>query len=102
MTEETKVPEIYVDGFHVNLMPFTTLFVFGQTKAVLDGSQAPGKPEPAIVLRMSPEFAKVVAVMLLRAVRQHERETHNQINIPQELLANLKIAPEDWSMGPSV
>lgn len=100
INDETKkeVPELYVDGFNVQLLPFTTLFCFEKSIAGPPGS--PRQQEPVIVIRMSPEFAKVVAVMLLRTIRQHEREMKCQINIPQQLLTQFQIAPEDWNVGP--
>jgi len=47
-------------------------------------------------MRMSPQQAKPFAVILLRAIRGYERQYKINIEIPKEVLDELKIPVEDW------
>jgi hypothetical protein len=40
--------------------------------------------------------AKALGVILLRTIREYENKANVTVELPQEILKNLNIAPEDW------
>ncbi len=88
--------DVYSDSFQLNTGPF------GVTLNFMVSSHAPPAPgtipqsERLATVRMSLEHLKVMTFILTRQVLQHERETGVKIEIPVEVLNQLRIAQEDW------
>ena len=101
MTEEA-VPEVYSDLFRITMSPYTVLLQFGVKSP--PPRQQPGAQEETpsqedqtvVVIRMSPEHAKVMAIVLRRHIQNYEQQTGITIDVPAGVLQNLKIPPEDW------
>ncbi len=47
---------------------------------------------------MSPEHAKIVAMILIRQIRDYERNSGIKIAIPSQVYTQLGIAEEDWGV----
>ena len=91
------VPEFYADAFQVTISPFGVNMTF----SLRDPHPAPGRQMPGTDMarvRMSPEHAKIVAMMLIRQIRNYERNSRIKIAIPSEVYTQLGIAEEDWEI----
>ena len=91
------VPEFYADAFQVTTSPFGVNMTF----SLRDPHPSPGKLDPGIEIarvRMSPEHAKIVAMMLIRQIRDYERSSGIKIAIPSQVYTQLGIAEEDWEV----
>jgi hypothetical protein len=96
VTVEGDAPlELYTDSFRFTVTPYGVAFTFG----VNTPHPPPGKPTPAddkLVLRMSLEQSKVLAMMLRRNLKNYESENSLEIALPPSLYPQLGIAKEDW------
>jgi hypothetical protein len=94
--EQTNVPEYYVDTFRMTSGAYGLTITFG----VSPPHPSPGgQVTPAkdlVMLRMSLEHAKVMAMVLRRNLKNHERQSGAPINLPPQLYTQLGIALEDW------
>jgi hypothetical protein len=88
------VPDLYVDQFRVTLTPYgaNLSFSVSEPHPVPAGPQ-PGRPQ--VILRMSQEHAKTVAMMLRKQLKAWEEE-NGPINLPPGLYTALGLAREDW------
>ena len=84
-------PEHYIDAFRITISPYTAYFQF----SVAD--PASGRFKPMVVVRMSPEHAKVMAVILKRTLLNHETESGIEIPVnPQILKENEIDLGKEW------
>jgi len=91
-TQSEEVPEFYSDGIEVNLtMPWTVGLTFS-----VKGFDPERKPKSLVTIRMSPEHAKVTAMILKRQLKTYEAQSGITINLPNELYSKLGLPPEDW------
>ena len=87
--------EFYVDTYSFVGSPYTVFLTFG---VAIPGEQ----PEDArinklVILRMSPEHAKVMSILFKRAVREYEERLGTEIAIPPPILDAHKInLALDW------
>jgi len=93
MASEEPTP-IYCDGAQVGCAPFTVAIVFTV-------SQPPGKgtqlPTPVADLRMSPEHAKILCIILYRQLKDFEQQLGQQIPIHPQVAQHFGLSPsEDW------
>ncbi len=88
-----EVPEYYSDGIEINLiMPWTVALTFS-VKGI--GPQA--EPKRTTIVRMSPEHAKVIAMLLKKQLKGYEMNTGSTINLPHDMYSKLGLsATEDW------
>jgi len=92
MPESEGIPEFYSDGIEVGLtMPWTVVLTY-----LLRDTTKERKPRPQVIIRMSPEQAKVSAMLLKRLIKNYEHESGCVINLPQELYEQLGLPSEDW------
>jgi len=92
MSELERIPEFYSDGIEVGLtMPWTVALTY-----LLRDTTKERKPRPQVIIRMSPEQAKVAAMLLKRLLKNYENESGCAINLPQELYEQLGLPTEDW------
>ena len=90
-------PDIYADAFQITTTPFGVNMTF----SLRDPHPSPGKLTPGrdvVRVRMSPEHAKIVAMMMVRQIRGYERNSNIKIAIPAEVYTQLGIAEEDWEV----
>lgn len=96
---ENLIPEddtepIYSDGVQVGCAPFTVALTF-----TVSPSPSRGAVPPKVVadLRMSPEHAKVMAIILRRQMKDFEQQLGKPIPIHPQVLQQLGLSPtEDW------
>ena len=92
MQEDEK--PIYSDGVQVGCAPFTIALTF-----TVSPSPSKGAQPPAVVadIRMSPEHAKVMAIILRRQIREFEQQLGRPIPIHPQVAQQLGLSPtEDW------
>jgi hypothetical protein len=86
------IPEFYSDGIDINLtMPWTVALTFS-----LKDTTKERNPRPQVIVRMSPEQAKVSAMLLKRLLKNYEHDSGCPINLPKDLYGQLGLPPEDW------
>lgn len=91
---EEEIAIHYVEGAQVTCNPFTVQICFTAAAA---GPPADRPPRALVDLRMSPEHAKVFAIILRKRLRVFEEEQGAPIPVHQGLAQNLGISPqEDW------
>jgi len=73
------IPEVYVDGFRIRVSPYTIHL----TLSVANPETLQNRV--AAIVRMSPEHAKVMAIIVARTLRGYEA-SNAEINLPVELL----------------
>jgi hypothetical protein len=85
---------IYSDGVQVGCAPFTVALTF-----TVSASPSKGNQMPAVVadIRMSPEHAKVMAIILRRQLKDFEQQLGRDIPIHPQVAQQLGLSPaEDW------
>jgi hypothetical protein len=85
------VPEYYGDVFSIRTSPWGVAVTFGVAPPTdkIEGHDN-------CVLRVGHETAKTVAMMLRRQLKQYERDMNAPIAVPQKIMNDLGLAPEDW------
>lgn len=97
MENENIVPNYYIDALRFTVQPYGVAFTFGVNAPHPSPSQiSPSKD--ALILRMSLEHAKVLAMMLRKQLKTYEMENKLEIPLPAQLYTQLGIAREDWDM----
>jgi len=94
---DNDTPEVYTDSFRFTVTPYGVNFTFGTNLP----HPSPGKISPGkdvLVLRMSLEQAKVLAMMLRRNLKGYEQENGLEIALPPQLYTQLGIAHNDWTI----
>jgi len=87
--------EVYADTFQMTTTPFGVNMTFGVREPHPAGArQAPSSD--LVVVRMSPEHAKVMAMMMRKQLKQHEEQNGITIQVPHTVYAQLGLAEEDW------
>ena len=84
---------VYSDGVQVGHTPFTVALTF-----TISATPMKGNVPPHIVadIRMSPEHAKVMAIILRRHLRDFEEQLGRPIPIHPQVAQQLGLSPEDW------
>ncbi len=91
---EGQVPEVYADGAQFAISPFTVILVFTVQPAGQPGTVAPAK---VAHVRMSPEHAKVMAILLRKQLKNFEEQLGDPIPIHPQLAQQLGISrQDDW------
>lgn len=86
--------DVYADQVSVNTNFYTISFSFGQA----DPNAAPAQQgfTPHTIVRMSPEHAKVFALVLRKSLKDRERSLGLEIVIPHDILNQSGVSIEDW------
>lgn len=95
MANENGIPEVYTDSFRFTVQPYGVAFTFG-TNVPHPSPQKVTPGKDSLILRMSLEQAKVLAMMLRRHLRNYELQNDLEIALPPQLYTQLGIAKEDW------
>ena len=82
------VPEFYADTVNVNIGPYGMSLTFG-----IRGFEG---PTPKARVFMSHEMALVTARLLRRILRSYELENNVKIQLPANVLTELKLRDEDF------
>lgn len=100
MAEEPE--PIYSDGVQVGCAPFTVALLFTISAApppAQDPNEppVPQLPQRVADIRMSPEHAKVMTIILMRQLKEFERILGRPIPIHPSVMQQLGLSPsEDW------
>ena len=87
-----EIPQYYTDGLEIALtMPWTVALTF----SVKDTSEE-RTPVPQAIVRMSPEHAKVTAMLLHKILKQYEIEVKAPIGLPEDLFKAFGLSQSDW------
>ena len=90
------VPEYYADAFQVTTTAFGVNMTFSLRDPHPGSKQVPSREVARV--RMSPEHAKIVAMMLMSQIKEYERASGIKIAIPAQVYTQLGIAEEDWGV----
>jgi len=93
------VPEpfdVYVDSYQVTTNPYAAAINFNLSDAMPAAPGVPSRTTPVGSVRLSLENMKLLAFLLYRQIRQHERAMGVNIQVPQHVLNALQIGAEDW------
>jgi hypothetical protein len=88
--------DVYSDQFQVHTGPYGCTLNFLLTSPT---PPAPGSPVQATrvaTVRMSLEHMKVMTYMLRQQLLEYERRTGTAVQLPMEMLNQLRIGREDW------
>lgn len=94
--ERTGLPDLFADGMLVTISPFAVNITFTQREPHPAQGRQPEVQNKAIV-RMSPEHAKIMTMLLRRNLLEYERRMGGQIKLPMEIYRDLGVAEEDWN-----
>ena len=88
------LPEFYVDQFRMGINPYGAITTFG----VSSPNPATGQTQmtDTVMVRMSLEHLKVVALIIRKNLKAYEEQTGGQIHIPRAVLNQMGLSPEDW------
>jgi hypothetical protein len=88
--------DVYADQLGINVGPFGCALNFSMSSPIppAGGAIVPG--QHVATVRMSLEHLKVMAFMLRRQLLQFEQGTGVRVEVPQEVLNQLRIGREDW------
>jgi len=87
-----EVPQYYADGVEISLtMPWTVALTFSVKEAAEERT-----PVPQVIVRMSPEHAKVTAMLLHKLLRQYEDQLNSPINLPDNLYESFGLSRAEW------
>jgi len=87
---EVEIPELYSNSVEFGVSAYEFTFMFG-----LKGIKK-GEPKPLVNVRMSPQHAKVMSLLLAKNVRNYEKEI-GEISLPSKLINELKLnGGESW------
>lgn len=90
MPEQDGGVEFYVDGFGFLGSPYTVMVTFNV-------GQAKGDPMEVVTLRMSPQHAKVMAILFKRNMKAYEEQMGSEIPVSPNTLASLEVDLEtEW------
>ena len=88
------LPEFYVDQFRMTVNPFGTLSTFGLSAPNPTTGQS--QMADTLLVRMSLEHMKVMAIIIRRTLKAYEEQTQGQIHIPRAVLNQMGLSQEDW------
>lgn len=79
-----SIPEVYTDGGQIEVSPVTV------TLRLATGHR------PSGVVRMSPLYAKLFAMLLKKYIKQAEEKWGEPIPVPDLLLKDKDLSLDDW------
>jgi hypothetical protein len=89
--QNTELLEYYGDVFWTHLNPWSASITFGLRKITPEETD-----RPQLRVRMSLQQAKALAVILLNSIRRYETDAGVEVELPNDVLKGIGIAPEDW------
>ena len=92
--EVQQLPEVYADGVSFGIGPFTVILAFTVQPAAQAGPSAPAR---VVNVRMSPEHAKVMAILLRKQLKTFEEDMGDTIPLHPKVAQQLGISKlDDW------
>lgn len=93
---EEPIPDIYVDQLRMTVGVFGVNMTFGLSEPHPTQGGMPRASDEKVRLRMSPQHAKIMAMLLKRQLKTYERDTGTVIQLPANVYTGLGVAEEDW------
>lgn len=91
---DEELEPLFADGVQISCRPFGVTLCF--TVSPVPGSERK-TPRPVADVRLSPEHAKVLAILLRRQVQEFERQLGKPVPILPSVAQQLGLSPtEDW------
>ena len=87
--------DIYSDVFAISITPWGANLSF-QLREAHPTKVSPKQPKQHGTVRMSNEHLKTLIFLCTRQVKKFERDNGVQCQVPNQVLAQLGIAPDDW------
>jgi len=91
---DAGLPEFYVDQFRMNVHAYGAAITFGLATPHPTTGQA--QVHDSVVLRMSLEHMKIMAIILKKNLKAYEEQMQAPINIPRVVYNGLGLSQEDW------
>lgn len=88
------VAEFYVDQFRMNVNPYGAAITFGLASPNPTTGQS--QVQDTVILRMSLEHMKVMAMILRKNLKGYEEQLQAPINLPRSILNQMGLSNEDW------
>ena len=91
--KEYEVPDIYADRFSLALGAFGLAMTFSATEPDPEVAEV-GQPPPATsraIVRTSLIHAKVIALLLLKNIKEWEEASRVKVPIPEEIVEGLGL-----------
>ena len=88
------IPEFYVDQFRMNLNPYGGAVTLGLATPNPTTGQA--QVNDTLLVRMSLEHMKVMAMILKKNLKGYEEQLQAPINLPRQILNQMGLSNEDW------
>ena len=94
MHPQDEPKPVYSDGLSVGCAPFTVTLLF----TVSNPPHKANLPQTVVAdIRLSPEHAKVMAIILRKQLKDFEEQMGRAIPLHPHVMKNLGISPsEDW------
>jgi len=87
-----EIPQYYTDGVEISLtMPWTVALTFSVKETNEERT-----PVPQAIVRMSPEHAKVTALLLHKVLKKYESDSNAPINLPDDMFKSFGLSKSDW------
>lgn len=88
------LPEFYVDQFRMNLSPYGATLTLG----LASPNPTTGQPQvnDTLLLRMSLEHMKVMAIIVKKNLKAYEEQMQSPINLPRQIMNQMGLSQEDW------
>ncbi|MBI2171763.1 MAG: hypothetical protein HYU30_07060 [Chloroflexi bacterium] len=94
--DESAAWDLYADQFMVTITPFGANLSFAVREAHPGGVGRAPQARHLGTIRVSQEHLKVMVAILLRQIKQYERQAGVSAPVSLEVLNQLGISPEDW------
>ena len=90
------VPDVYADQMSLALTPYGIALTFSLSNSAPNPAR-PMQPEPKVVVRMSLEHAKSLAMIVRRQLKQYELEQlGDAIRLPRQVMQQMNLSEDDW------
>jgi hypothetical protein len=95
MQNEDNCPDIYFDSVQVTTSLFGVNFTLGLRSPHPDANLSHDS-KSLLTARTSLKHAKVFAMLLVRQLKEYEKNTGDEIKLPDELYEQLKLDSQSW------
>jgi hypothetical protein len=88
------IPEFYVDQFRMGITPYGAAITFG----LASPNPTTGQPQTQdnVLIRMSLEHMKVMAMLMKKNLKAYEEQFQVQIPLPRQIMNQMGLSNEDW------
>lgn len=95
--ESGNVPDFYADQFTMAQSAYGIAFSFNLSPSTPGPMPRQQQSTPQVVVRMSLEHAKIMAMMVRKNLKQYELEhLGDAIKLPRHVLQQMNLSEDDW------